>query len=31
MTNRSLNLDDALYQYLLDVSLRESPLLTRLR
>jgi len=31
MTNRSLNLDDALYQYLLDVSLRESPLLKRLR
>ncbi|MEE1947417.1 class I SAM-dependent methyltransferase [Pseudomonas alcaligenes] len=31
MTNRTLNLDDALYQYLLDVSLRESPLLKRLR
>jgi len=31
MTNRTLNLDDALYQYLLDVSLRESPLLRRLR
>ena len=31
MTNRSLNLDDALYQYLLDVSLRESLLLKRLR
>lgn len=31
MSNRSLNLDDALYQYLLDVSLRESPLLKRLR
>ena len=31
MTNRSLNLDDALYQYLLDVSLRESALLKRLR
>lgn len=31
MTNRSLNLDDALYQYLLDVSPRESPLLKRLR
>lgn len=31
MTNRSLNLDDALYQYLLDVSLRESPLLKCLR
>ncbi len=31
MTNRSLNLDDALYQYLLDASLRESPLLKRLR
>lgn len=31
MTGRSLNLDDALYQYLLDVSLRETPLLKRLR
>ncbi|MET1078055.1 MAG: class I SAM-dependent methyltransferase [Pseudomonas sp.] len=31
MTNRSLNLDEGLYQYLLDVSLRESPLLQRLR
>lgn len=31
MTQRSLQLDDALYQYLLDVSLRESPLLARLR
>lgn len=31
MTNRTLALDDALYQYLLDVSLRESPLLARLR
>ena len=31
MTGRTLNLDDALYQYLLDVSLRESPLLRRLR
>ncbi|MGH8355427.1 MAG: O-methyltransferase [Pseudomonas sp.] len=31
MTNRTLNLDDALYQYLLDVSLRETPLLRRLR
>jgi predicted O-methyltransferase YrrM len=31
VTQRSLQLDDALYQYLLDVSLRESPLLTRLR
>ena len=31
MTNRTLNLDAALYQYLLDVSLRESPLLQRLR
>lgn len=31
MTNRTLALDDALYQYLLDVSLRESPLLKRLR
>ncbi|AOE84359.1 O-methyltransferase [Pseudomonas sp. TCU-HL1] len=31
MTNRTLNLDDALYSYLLDVSLRESPLLERLR
>ncbi|MEO4047287.1 class I SAM-dependent methyltransferase [Pseudomonas sp. CAU 1711] len=31
MTNRTLSLDDALYQYLLDVSLRESPLQKRLR
>ncbi|MGQ7818166.1 O-methyltransferase [Metapseudomonas furukawaii] len=31
MTNRTLNLDDALYGYLLEVSLRESPLLARLR
>lgn len=31
MTNRTLSLDDSLYQYLLDVSLRESPLLKRLR
>jgi predicted O-methyltransferase YrrM len=31
MTQRSLNLDDGLYQYLLDVSLRETPLLARLR
>lgn len=31
MTNRSLNLDDALYGYLLEVSLRETPLLKRLR
>ncbi|WP_165676638.1 O-methyltransferase [Metapseudomonas otitidis] len=31
MTNRTLTLDDALHRYLLDVSLRESPLLERLR
>ncbi|MDP9653924.1 UNVERIFIED_ORG: putative O-methyltransferase YrrM [Pseudomonas putida] len=31
MTARTLNLDDALYQYLLDVSLRETTLLKRLR
>ncbi|MHC8306565.1 O-methyltransferase [Pseudomonas sp. PB3P13] len=31
MTARTLNLDDTLYQYLLDVSLRETPLLKRLR
>ena len=31
MTNRTLNLDDALYAYLLEVSLRETPLLKRLR
>jgi predicted O-methyltransferase YrrM len=31
VTQRSLQLDDALYQYLLDVSLCESPLLARLR
>ncbi|MDF2397256.1 SAM-dependent methyltransferase [Pseudomonas sp. 3MA1] len=31
MTARTLNLDDALYNYLLDVSLRETPLLRRLR
>lgn len=31
MTTRTLNLDDTLYQYLLDVSLRDSPLKARLR
>ncbi|CAD5107698.1 O-methyltransferase [Zestomonas carbonaria] len=31
MTGRTLSLDDDLYRYLLDVSLRETPLLTRLR
>jgi len=31
MTARTLNLDDALYRYLQDVSLRETPLLRRLR
>ncbi|MDT4861369.1 O-methyltransferase [compost metagenome] len=31
MTNRTLSLDDSLYRYLLDVSLRETPLLKRLR
>lgn len=31
MTARTLQLDDALYQYLLDVSLRETPLQQRLR
>ncbi|UTW08529.1 O-methyltransferase [Pseudomonas benzenivorans] len=31
MSNRTLNLDDNLYRYLLDVSLRETPLLKRLR
>ena len=31
MTNRTLTLDDNLYQYLLDTSLRETPLLKRLR
>jgi predicted O-methyltransferase YrrM len=31
MTNRTLNLDDDLYRYLLEVSLRETPLLKLLR
>lgn len=31
MTTRTLTLDDALYQYLLDVSLRDSPIKARLR
>ncbi|EQM65920.1 class I SAM-dependent methyltransferase [Pseudomonas solani] len=31
MTTRTLNLDDDLHRYLLDVSLRETPLLARLR
>ncbi|MGH8433630.1 MAG: O-methyltransferase [Pseudomonas sp.] len=31
MTGRTLSLDDTLYHYLLDVSLRETPLLRRLR
>ena len=31
MSNRTLNLDDTLYRYLLDVSLREHPLLNELR
>lgn len=31
MSNRTLSLDDALYEYLLKVSLREDPLLKRLR
>ncbi|SDG76354.1 Predicted O-methyltransferase YrrM [Pseudomonas benzenivorans] len=31
MTNRTLKLDDDLYRYLLEVSLRETPLLKRLR
>ncbi|GGI54727.1 class I SAM-dependent methyltransferase [Oxalicibacterium solurbis] len=31
MSNRTLNLDDTLYRYLLDVSLREHPVLAELR
>ena len=31
MSTRTLNLDDALYSYLLEVSVRETPLLARLR
>lgn len=31
MSNRTLNLDDALYQYLIDASLREHPVLAELR
>lgn len=31
MTTRSINLDDTLYRYLLDVSLREHPVLAQLR
>jgi len=31
MTTRTLNLDDSLYQYLIDVSLRDSPVKARLR
>lgn len=30
MTTRTLNLDDNLYRYLLDVSLRETPLMTQI-
>ena len=31
MTNRTITLDDRLYEYLLSVSLREAPILRRLR